>query len=210
MSIVVISGTGVFTPPHVITNEELVKSFNSFVAREHASCNPNTKLEDSSAEFILKASGIEQRFVMDKEGILDISRMRPKFKPRPDDENCIQVEMSVGASQEALNAAKLSADQIDAVLVACSNHQRPYPAIAVELQAALGCSGFGYDMNVACSSATFGIAQGVALIQSGTANKVLVVSPEICTGHLNFKDRDSHFIFGDACTAIVLEREEEA
>lgn len=207
---IVISGTGVFTPPHVITNDELVESYNSYVAKEHASCNPNTKLHNSSVEFIEKASGIKQRYVMDKDGILDISRMRPSLEPRPDEEHSIQVEMAMGACTQALKNARLQGSDIDAVLVACSNHQRAYPAIAVELQAALGSEGFAYDMNVACSSATFGIAQGAALINSGTARRVLVVSPEICTGHLNFRDRDSHFIFGDACTAVILEPQESA
>lgn len=206
---IVISGTGVYSPPHVLTNEELVESFNKYVAKEHASCNPNTKLEESSADFIKKASGIERRFCVDKDGILDPSRMRPRLEPRSDEELSIQAEMGLAASREALKAAGAEASEIDAVLVACSNYQRAYPAIAVELQHALGAKGFAYDMNVACSSATFGVAQGRALVQSGGANKVLVVSPEICTGHLNFRDRDSHFIFGDACTAIVLERAEE-
>lgn len=208
MQQIVISGTGVFTPPNVITNEELVASFNTYVAKEHASCNPNTTLHDSSAEFIKKASGIEQRYVMNKEGILDISRMKPHFETRKDEENSIQVEMGLAAAQEALSAAKISGSDLDAILVACSNHQRAYPAISVELQAALGSKGFAYDMNVACSSATFGIAQGASLIATGAAKRVLVVSPEICTGHLNFRDRDSHFIFGDACTAVVLETPE--
>jgi len=210
MSEIVITGTGVFTPPNVITNEELVASFNEYVAREHASCNPNTTLSDSSADFIFKASGIRQRFVMDKEGILDTSRMRPKFEARPDDANSIQVEMALASTQEALQAAQLEGSELDAILVACSNHQRSYPAIAMELQNALGCQGFAYDMNVACSSATFGIAQGAALISSGMASKVLVASPEICTGHLNFHDRDSHFIFGDACTSVILEKAEDS
>jgi beta-ketodecanoyl-[acyl-carrier-protein] synthase len=210
MSQIVISGTGVYTPPNVLTNEELVASFNKWVAKEHASCNPNTKLHDSSAEFIQKASGIESRYCVDKEGILDISRMRPKLEPRPDDQLSVMAEMGLAASRSALKAANRDGSEVDAVLVACSNYQRPYPAIAVELQDALGASGFAYDMNVACSSATFGIAQGQALLQTGAAKKVLVVSPEICTGHLNFRDRDSHFIFGDACTAVLLEPADQA
>src|SRR5690606_35497588 len=73
-------------------------------------------------------------------------------------------------------------------------------------QAALGIQGFGFDMNVACSSATFGIQTAANAVQLGQARAVLLVSPEICTGHLNFRDRDSHFIFGDAATAVILER----
>jgi beta-ketodecanoyl-[acyl-carrier-protein] synthase len=97
---------------------------------------------------------------------------------------------------------------VDCVLVACSNLQRPYPAIAIEVQHELGAGGWGYDLNVACSSATFGIQAAADALRSGSASRVLVVNPEICSGHLNFRDRDSHFIFGDACTAVVLERAE--
>ena len=60
-------------------------------------------------------------------------------------------------------------------------------------------------MNVACSSATFGIAQAAGAIRDGLARRVLMVNPEICSGHLNFEDRDSHFIFGDVCTAVIVE-----
>jgi beta-ketodecanoyl-[acyl-carrier-protein] synthase len=107
-----------------------------------------------------------------------------------------------------LKRANKTAADVDAVLVACSNLERPYPAIAVEVQDLLGIEGFGFDMNVACSSATFGIQTAYDMLRSGSVDCVLIVDPEICSGHLNFRDRDSHFIFGDVCTAIVLEREE--
>ena len=60
---------------------------------------------------------------------------------------------------------------------------------------------------VVSSSATFGIETARGLILGGQAKSVLVVNPEICTAHLNFRDRDSHFIFGDVATAILVEAE---
>jgi beta-ketodecanoyl-[acyl-carrier-protein] synthase len=116
--------------------------------------------------------------------------------------------MSVAAAKEAMAEANKTPADIDAVLVACSNLQRPYPAIAVEVQDLLGIEGFGFDMNVACSSATFGLKAAHDMVISGGADCVMVVDPEICTGHLNFRDRDSHFIFGDVCTAIIIERDD--
>jgi beta-ketodecanoyl-[acyl-carrier-protein] synthase len=77
--------------------------------------------------------------------------------------------------------------------------------MAIEIQAALGIDGFGFDMNVACSSATFGIQTAADYVRAGHARSVLVVSPEICSGHLNWRDRDSHFIFGDVATAVLVE-----
>jgi beta-ketodecanoyl-[acyl-carrier-protein] synthase len=207
----VISGTGLYTPPHTISNDELVAAFNSFVAnyneahREQIEAGEMEPLLESSTDFILKASGIQNRRVMDKAGILDPHTMCPRLAPRANEELSIQAEISVLAAKNALAAANKKANQVDAVLVACSNMQRAYPAIAIEVQNALGIDGFGFDMNVACSSATFGIQTGVDMLRSGSARCVLMVNPEICSAHLNFRDRDSHFIFGDVCTAVVME-----
>jgi beta-ketodecanoyl-[acyl-carrier-protein] synthase len=119
-------------------------------------------------------------------------------------------EMGAAAALQALENAGRKADDIDSVLVACSNMQRPYPAIAVELQALLGIRGFGYDMNVACASAAFGVQAAMDAVSRGSSRATLVVSPEICTGHLNFRNRDCHFIFGDAATALLIEPLEQS
>lgn len=212
----VISGTGLFTPPETIENDELVASFNQYVDMfnaEHAQEIERGEIEPlqySSSAFIEKASGIRRRHVMDRAGILDPKRMVPYIPERSNDEPSVQCEMAVAACREALQQAGRTAADVDAVIVACSNMQRPYPAIAIEVQNALGIEGFAYDMNVACSSATFGLQAAVNAVENDAARAVLVVSPEICSGHLNFRDRDSHFIFGDACTAILVEREEDA
>lgn len=213
---VVISGTGLYTPSNSISNEELVASFNAYVQAfnaENAAAIERGEVEalaESSVAFIEKASGIKSRFVVDKAGILDPQRMVPRIPERFNDEWGILCEMAVGAAREALERAGRTAADIDGVIVACSNLQRAYPAVAIEVQAALGIQGYGYDMNVACSSATFGIQAAVTAIQTGQARAILMVNPEICTGHLNFRDRDSHFIFGDAATAVILERADKA
>ncbi|MBC7685023.1 MAG: beta-ketoacyl-ACP synthase III [Bdellovibrionales bacterium] len=216
MKQVVISGTGLFTPPNSISNEELVVAFNAYAEKFNAdnadaiAAGDMTAIEGSSAAFIEKASGIKSRYVMEKTGILDPERMTARIAERADDELSLQAEICVAAARQAMDRAGRSAADIDMVLVACSNLQRAYPAMAVEVQDALGIDGYGFDMNVACSSATFGIQQAVASVQSGQARAVLVLNPEITSGHLNFRDRDSHFIFGDACTAIIIEAADTA
>lgn len=216
MTDAVITGTGLYTPPHAIGNEALVTAFNSWVDaenRRHAEAIERGEREPlaySSCEFIVKASGIHSRYVLDAEGILDPERMRPRLDARPDDAHSIQCEMGLAASREALERAAVEAREIDLVIVACSNLERAYPAVAVELQAALGASGHAFDMNVACSSATFAIDVAANAVRSGGTKRALVVNPEICSAHLNFRDRDSHFIFGDACTALVIEADDVA
>jgi len=213
---VVISGTGLFTPSQSISNAELVTAFNSYAAGWNAAhaaaiaAGELAPIQESSEAFIEKASGIKSRFVIDKSGVLDPERMCPNIPERRDEEQSLQCEMAVAAAHEALAQAGRSVADIDAVIVACSNLQRPYPAVSVEVQAALGIEGFAFDMNVACSSATFGIDMARNAVLTGTARAVLVISPEICSGHLEFRDRDCHFIFGDACTAVVVEREAAA
>lgn len=213
---VVISGTGLYTPEHSISNEELVTAFNAYVDLfndENADAIASgdvVALEKSSAEFIEKASGVKSRYVMNKEGILDPTRMCPNIPARANDEISILAEIAVAAARDALANAGRTGRDIDGILCGASNMQRAYPAMAVEVQMALGASGFGFDMNVACSSATFALQAGADMIRSGSARRILIVNPEICTGHLNFRDRDSHFIFGDVATAILLENAEDA
>src|SRR5690606_28800252 len=110
----------------------------------------------------------------------------------------------------ALERAGRDAADIGAVFCSCSSLQRPYPAQAIEVQNELGAGGFGYDMNVACSSATFAIQNAHDIVKAGHARSVLVVNPELTTGHLNLRDRDTHFIFGDAAVAILVERADVA
>lgn len=209
-----ISGSGLFTPAESISNEELVAAYNQYAtnynSRNAADIEAGrlSALQLSSDEFIVKASGIRSRFVLDKAGALDPERMRPRLPNRDEDQASIQCDMAVAAAKEAMQRAGKEAKDIDAVLVACSNLQRPYPAISVEVQAALGIEGFAFDLNVACSSATFGIQTAVDAIANKRARAVLVISPEICSAHINFRNRDCHFIFGDACTAVVVERED--
>lgn len=209
---VVISATGMFVPPERITTAELVASFNTYVNRfnetHHSDISAGTlaPLEGSSEAFIIKASGIASRYVMEKQGILDIERMHPSFPERADGEPSLQSEMAVAAVRDALKKAHLEAKDVDAVIVSCSSLQRPYPAIAIEVQSALGIEGFAFDMNVACSAGTYAIKLASDMIASGSARCVVAVNPEINSGHCNFRDRDSHFIFGDIATATVIER----
>lgn len=206
-----IVSTGLFTPRHAISNEELVEAFNAYVERFNAENAPAIEaggiepLQPSSAEFVEKASGIKSRYVLDKDGILDIGRMAPRIPARPNEDLSVLAEIAVNAAREAMRAGDFGPEDIDGVICAASNMQRGYPAVAVEIQDALGIDGFGFDMNVACASAAFGIETGLGLIRAG-ARRILMVNPEICTAHLNFRDRDSHFIFGDVATAVILER----
>ncbi|MGY8771761.1 MAG: beta-ketoacyl-ACP synthase III [Gammaproteobacteria bacterium] len=211
-----ISGTGVWTPQHKVSNQELVESFNEYVRlynieNEQLILDGSViALEPSSEEFIAKASGILNRYVIEKDSLLNPNIMKPMIEPRDNDALSVSAEISVIAAQEALKNAGLQASEIDAVIVSTANLQRAYPAIAIEVQNALGIEGYAYDMMVGCSSTTFGISNAYSDIAAGKASKILVINPEITSAHNNYKNRDSHFIFGDVCTATVVEKNSTA
>lgn len=208
-----LTATGLHIPKDRITNEELVTAFNTYVdnynADNAAAIEKGEKvaLQHSTVEFIEKASGIKARHVIDKKGILNPDIMAPVFPARKlGEELSIMAQMGLDALNQALANAGLDGAELDGIICACSNFQRVYPAIAIEIQQAVGMTGgFAYDMNVACSAATFGIAQAKALIESGMAKKVAVINIEITSAHLNWRNRDSHFIFGDIAAATIIE-----
>jgi beta-ketodecanoyl-[acyl-carrier-protein] synthase len=215
MTAAVIRSTGLWTPAESISNDELVASFNAYVSAyndahaDEIARGETEALSPSSAEFVEKASGIKSRYVVDKAGVLDIKRMTPRIAPRSNDQIAILAEIGLNACRDALTRAGRTPQDVDGVIVGASNLQRAYPAMAIEIQDALGIEdGFGFDMNVACSSATFAMQAAADMIAQGHARAILVVNPEICSAHLNWRDRDSHFIFGDVATAILLERED--
>ena len=212
----VISGSGLYAAPDLISNEELVAAYNEYARRfnadnaERIAGGEVATLEPSSVEFIEKASGIRQRRVVEKSGVLDPQRMRPRLTRRPDEALSLQAEMAVAAAHEALANAGRTAADIDLVICAASAMQRAFPAIAIEVQHALGIAqGAAFDMDVACSSATFALDLARQNILTGAARAVLIVNPEVCSVGLAWKDRDCHFIFGDVATALVVERADE-
>lgn len=205
-----ITGTGLYHPEESISNDELVASLNAYVEQfnhDNADKIAAGEIEarrGSDAEFIEKASGVKSRYVAEKSGVLDPKRLYPRLRERSDDELSIQAEWGVTAAKQAMENAGVTAEDIDVVILSCSNIQRAYPAVAIEIQTALGIQGYAYDMNVACSAATFGLKQAADAIRSG-ARRVLLVNVEITSGHTDFRSRDCHFIFGDVATASVIE-----
>jgi beta-ketodecanoyl-[acyl-carrier-protein] synthase len=93
-----ITGTGLFHPTETISNEELVESLNAYVEQfnqqnaDKIAAGEIEALRGSSPEFIEKASGIKSRYVVEKSGILDPTRLRPRLQERSNDELSLQAE----------------------------------------------------------------------------------------------------------------------
>ena len=207
-----IAGTGIWYPDEIITNDEIVSSFNSYVDeynlnnQEDINSGKIEALEHSSSAFIEKASGIKTRHVVDKKNILDIKRMMPSLKHEDQSRLSIQAEAGIKAAKKAMEQANVTSEDIDAVILGTSHNARYYPAVAIEIQNELGINGYAYDMLVGCASTTFAIKNAYSDIASGLAETILVVNPEISTPAVNFGKRDIHFIFGDGCVATIIKK----
>jgi beta-ketodecanoyl-[acyl-carrier-protein] synthase len=206
-----ITGTGVWHPEHVLANDELCVAFNAFVERDnvrHAdaiAAGTKPALKPSSPEFIEKAAGIQRRYIYDKTGVLDPERMCPNIPERRDDELAVQAEMGVHAARRALEAAGRTGEEVDLVVCGASMMQRQYPAMAIEIQGALGARGLGLDMTLGCASAVAAVMFASNAVQTGMATCAVVVAPELMSCHNNWRERDGHFLFGDAAVAMVIE-----
>ena len=207
-----------FIPPDTVTNEKLVESYNEHSLqwneknKEAIERGDLIAREQSSSAFIEKASGIKSRYFMEGEGLTEVGRMYPylaKIAPETNMGTPVQVKMAYEATMGALKEAGLRGEDIDMVVISASIWERFIPSMATELQSLLSAKGFAFDMSMACSSATFGISTATDAIKSGMANKALVVTAEYLSPFMDFENRDTHFIFGDAAIAIVLEREDE-
>lgn len=205
-----LTGTGAYAPPNVVTNAELCATFNAWVRAENEKRSPEDALPESNPDWVEKVSGIERRHFYDATGVLDPERMCPRIPDRADEEVSVQAEMALEAARRALKSAGLAGEDIDLVIVGASSLQRPYPALAIEVQDALGARGFGLDISVGCSSGPFAIQLAIQAIEAGTARRALVCVPELPSAYSNFRARDSHFILGDASVAVVIEPLENA
>jgi len=205
-----ITGHGLWHPDPILTNDDLVVCFNEFVRRYNEQHPDEPPLKPSSSEFILKASGIKNRYVHDLTGLLDPERMCPNIADRPEEQISVQAEYAVNAAKVALARAGKTGEDVDLVVLGASNLQRLYPAISIEVQNAVGARGWALDMSLGCSAATGATIVASQAIQSGTATCALVVVPELTTPHMNWRERDSHFIFGDASVALVIEKTDRA
>jgi 3-oxoacyl-(acyl-carrier-protein) synthase III len=210
----IIRSTGYWVPPNVITNDELVTSYNAYAERFNA--ENATDIEAglteavplSSSDFIKNASGIERRHVYEKTGILDIDHMTPRIVPRPFDDTSSQAEFAMKAVVLALEKAGRDGKDIDGVIVASSAQQRNFPGLACEIQELIGAQGWSFDLTMACASALYGLHIANGMIRSGQAKSILVCSPEIMTCINVHSRRDVHFIFGDAASAILVEADD--
>ncbi len=144
---------------------------------------------ETSDEWIRTRTGIERRYISLDENTSDLA---------------------VEASKKALSQARLSAEEIDLIIVATVTPDNFTPSTACIVQDKLGAkNAWAFDINAACTGFIYALKLGRSLIRSGEANNALIIGAETLSKALNWEDRGSCVLFGDGAGATVLTSTEE-
>jgi 3-oxoacyl-[acyl-carrier-protein] synthase-3 len=115
-------------------------------------------------------------------------------------------DLALEASLGAISHAGIESSEIDLIIVATSTPDQVFPSTAVKLQDLLGLrSGAGFDIHAVCSGFIYALSTADSFIKSGNYNKILVVGSETYSRILDWNDRTTCVLFGDAAGAFVIE-----
>jgi 3-oxoacyl-[acyl-carrier-protein] synthase-3 len=145
------------------------------------------KVVETTDEWITTRTGIKQRRILPKDSPLKAS------------------DFGAFAAKDAMEKAGLSADDIDGIICANINPDKQFPATACFIQAKLGVTnGFAFDVTAACAGFVYAANMAHLLIEAGQAKNVLVIGAEILSRVVDWKDRNTCILFGDAAGAVVF------
>ncbi|MBS0359563.1 MAG: ketoacyl-ACP synthase III, partial [Proteobacteria bacterium] len=140
---------------------------------------------DTSDEWIFSRAGIKQRHMA-----------------APDETSS---SMALEASKKALEAANISADQIQLIIVATCTPDRIFPSTACLLQEKLGIKDvIAFDVSAACSGFIYALSVADQFIRNGSVTRALVIGSEVMSRVMNWKDRNTCVLFGDGAGAVVI------
>ncbi|WP_230531922.1 beta-ketoacyl-ACP synthase III [Microvirga roseola] len=167
----IVRGVGSYLPRRLVTNRDL------------------EKLVDTSHEWIVQRTGIEQRHIADDDETTSI--------------------LGIKAAEAALADAGLKPDDIDLIVCATSTPDYTFPSVATMIQTGLGMThGAAFDLQAVCTGFVYAVATADKFLQSGSHKRALVVGAETFSRILDWNDRTTCVLFGDGAGAIVLEAQE--
>lgn len=167
-----ISGLGSYVPEKVLTNFDL------------------SQMVDTSNEWIVERTGIEQRRIADKSQAAS--------------------DLATEAALRALEDGKTKAEDIDLIIVATATPDHAFPATACLVQKNIGATkAAAFDMSVGCSGFIYAVITGSNFISTGIYKKVLVIGSDLLSRIVNWDDRNTCVLFGDGAGAVILEQCED-
>lgn len=163
-----ITALGCHVPPGVLTNFDL------------------ERLVDTSNQWILERTGIEERHIAAKDQATS--------------------DLAVAAAREALKQRGVEPDTVEAIIVCTVTPDMFFPATACLVQDQLGATkAWGFDLVAACSGFLYGLTTAAHLVAAGAHNRILVIGSDTMSRIINYKDRTTCVLFGDGAGAMLIE-----
>lgn len=143
------------------------------------------KLVETTDEWIVTRTGIRERRILEHGATSD---------------------MAVRAAQEALNNRGISAEDVELIIVATITPDMVFPATACLVQTKLGATNaWAFDLSAACSGFLYALSVGARFVESGAHSKVLVIGADKMSSIVDYTDRNTCILFGDAAAAVLVE-----
>jgi 3-oxoacyl-[acyl-carrier-protein] synthase III len=163
-----------------------IRSIGRFIPERTLTNQDLEKMVDTNDEWIVSRTGIRERHILEKG--LGNSYMASR------------------AARECLDRAGVGADEIDAIIVGTVTPDMFFPATACLVQRDIGAkNAYGFDLSAGCSGFIFSLTTGAQMIESGRFGKVLVIGSDVMSSIINYEDRNTCVLFGDAAGAVLLE-----
>ncbi len=149
-----------------------------------------SRMVETNDRWIVERTGIRERHIADKQTATS--------------------DMAVAAAREALERRGIGAAEIDAILVCTVTPDMMFPSTACLVQDRLGATGaWGFDLVAACSGFVYGLTVAAHLVAAGTHSKVLVIGADTMSRIIDYTDRSTCILFGDAAGAVIVEPSED-
>lgn len=170
--------------------KSVIISTGSYTPKKILTNEDLSKMVDTSDEWIFTRTGIKQRHIAAK------------------DETTSQ--MAIHAAKDAIEKAKISKSDIDLIVVSTTTPDKTFPATAAKVQAGLGIKNAAvFDLQAVCSGFVYGITVVDSLIKSGLFNTALLIGADKMSSIVDWKDRNTCVLFGDAAGACILSNKGE-
>ncbi|MBU6141110.1 MAG: ketoacyl-ACP synthase III [Proteobacteria bacterium] len=167
-----IIATGSYLPQKIVTNSDLAKTV------------------DTSNEWILERTGIEQRHIAAEDELTS--------------------DLAAEAAKRAIANSGLKPEEIDMIIVATTTPDLTFPATATTVQAKIGAKvAFAFDVQAVCSGFVFALTTADNFIKSGQVKNALVIGADKLSSIVDWTDRNTCVLFGDGAGAVVLQATEE-
>ncbi len=164
-----------------------IRSIGRFLPEKRLTNKELEKMVDTSDEWIVSRTGIKERRILE-----------------PGLGNSY---MAVRAAKECLERANTSPEEIDAIIVATVTPDMFFPATACLVQRELGASkAWGFDLSAGCSGFVFALSTAAQFVESGRYSRVLVIGSDVMSSIIDYTDRNTCVLFGDAAGAVLVEQ----